>query len=122
MALAKANLGYPVACLYNNSDNTAYAVSSSKKAYIRGLLLHNTTTNNEITVSVHFVANSGGSVASSSDSNKVAKLTLSPSDTYFFELAYPFILESNGDSVKVKNLSTTSGDTVNVVVLGDRES
>jgi len=49
-------------------------------------------------------------------------LTLSASDTYFFELAYPFILEANNDTIRVKNLSTTSGDTVNVTVLGDRES
>jgi len=122
MALAKANLAYPVACVYNNTDTTVYSVSSSKKAYIRGLLLHNTTTGNNITVSIHFVANSGGSVGSSVDSNMVAKLTLNATDTYFFELPYPFILESNGDAVKVKNLSTTSGDTVNVTPLGDRES
>lgn len=122
MALAKANLGYPVACPYNNTDTAVYTVSSSKKTYVRGLLLHNTTTGNNITVTVHFAENSGGSAAAASDTNKVARLTLAASDTYFFELTYPFILESNNDTIRVKNLSTTSGDTVNVTVLGDRES
>lgn len=121
MALAKANLGYPVACVYN-TETAAYTVTSSTKTYIRSLLLHNTTSSNDITVSIHFVQNSQGQVGTVADSNMVAKITLTGTDTYFFELAYPFILAANNDRVVVKNLSTTQGDTVNVTVLGDQEA
>lgn len=122
MALAKANLGYPVACVYNNTETAVYTVTSSTKTYIRSLLLHNTTSSNDITVSIHFVQNSQGQVGTVADSNMVAKITLTGTDTYFFELAYPFILAANNDRVVVKNLSTTQGDTVNVTVLGDQEA
>ena len=122
MALAKANLGYPVDCVYNNTDTAVYTVASNTKTYIRSLLLHNTTASNDITVSIHFAQNSGGSAAAAADTNMVAKITLTGTDTYFFELAYPFILTSTNDTVRVKNLSTTQGDTVNVTVLGDQEA
>ena len=121
MALAKVGLGFPVSCAIN-STTTVYANPASTVTYVRSLLIHNVATVNQVTLSVHVIANSGGAVGSTADSNRVFRLTLEPLDTYFTELAFPIILTGTNDSIRVVNSNTTAGDTLTVMLLGDKEA
>lgn len=126
MALSKSNLGFPV--VVGGATTTAvYTVSSSKKSYIRCILIHNVgiDTNVSQTARIYMVPNSGGSAGVATVGNTVARLTLVPDDTVFFEPQYPFTLESNGDTIQVYNEGANgpSGATNDIVVtvLGDKE-
>ena len=127
MALSKSNLGFPV--VVGGATTTAvYTVSSSKKSYIRCILIHNVgiDTNVSQTARIYMVPNSGGLAGVATVGNTVARLTLVPDDTVFFEPQYPFTLESNGDSIQVYNEGENgpSGATNDIVVtvLGDKNS
>lgn len=127
MALSKSNLGFPV--VVGGATTTAvYTVSSSKKSYIRCILIHNVgiDTNVSQTARIYMVPNSGGSAGVATVGNTVARLTLVPDDTVFFEPQYPFTLESNGDTIQVYNEGANgpSGATNDIVVtvLGDKDS
>jgi len=118
MAFAKVGLG-TVTRVALGTTSTVYTVSSAKTAYIRSIIVHNIDTVNSSTVKIHIVPNSGGSVGTASSINQLAQLSIQPTDTYFFELAYPITLASNNDTIQVHNSSTT--DAVNVLILGDKE-
>ena len=127
MALSKSNLGFPV--VVGGATTTAvYTVSSSKRSYIRCILIHNVgiDTNISQTARIYMVPNSGGSAGVATVGNTVARLTLVPNDTVFFEPQYPFTLESNGDTIQVYNEGANgpSGATNDIVVtvLGDKDS
>ena len=123
MALQKVGLGFPVV-VENNTTGTVYAVTSNTKSYVRGILIHSQATLNQVTVDVHVVQNSAGAVGSATASNRVAKLTLSPLDTYFFELPFPVVISATNDAILVRN-NAASGDTADdltVLVLGDKEA
>ena len=127
MALSKSNLGFPV--VVGGATTTAvYTVSASKKSYIRCILVHNVGIDTTVsqTARIYMVPNSGGSAGVATVGNTVARLTLVPDDTVFFEPQYPFTLESNGDSIQVYNEGENgpSGATNDIVVtvLGDKNS
>jgi hypothetical protein len=119
MALAKVGLG-TVTRVALGTTSTVLTVGSAKTCYIRSVILHNIDTLNQSTVKVHIVPNSGGSVGTASSNNQLAQLSVQPTDTYFFELAYPITLSSDNDTIQVYNSSTT--DAVNVLILGDKEA
>jgi len=119
MAFAKVGLG-TVTRVALGTTATVYTVSSAKTAYIRSIILHNIDTLSPSTVKIHIVPNSGGSVGTASSINQLAQLSIQPTDTYFFELAYPITLASNNDTVQVYNSSSI--EAVNVLILGDKEA
>lgn len=127
MALSKSNLGFPVV-VGGATTTSVYTVSSSKKSYIRCILIHNVgiDTNVSQTARIYMVPNSGGLAGVATVGNTVARLTLVPDDTVFFEPQYPFTLESNGDTIQVYNEGANgpSGATNDIVVtvLGDKDS
>lgn len=123
MALQKVGLGFPVV-VENNTTGTVYAVASNTKSYIRGIIIHNQSTLNSVSTDVHVVQNSTGSVGTATAANRVAKLSLQPLDTYFFELPFPVVISATNDAILVKN-NAASGDTADdltVLVLGDKEA
>lgn len=123
MALQKVGLGFPVV-VENNTTGTVYAVASNTKSYIRGIIIHNQSTLNSVSTDVHVVQNSTGSVGTATVANRVAKLSLQPLDTYFFELPFPVVISATNDAILVKN-NAASGDTADdltVLVLGDKEA
>jgi len=127
MALSKSNLGFPV--VVGGATTTAvYTVSSSKKSYVRCILVHNVGIDTTLaqTARIYMVPNSDGNAGVATVGNTVARLTLVPDDTVFFEPQYPFTLESNGDSIQVYNEGANgpSGATNDIVVtvLGDKDS
>ena len=127
MALSKSNLGFPVV-VGGATTAAVYTVSSSKKSYIRCILIHNVgiDTNVSQTARIYMVPNSGGLAGVATVGNTVARLTLVPDDTVFFEPQYPFTLESNGDTIQVYNEGangpTGATNDIVVTVLGDKDS
>jgi hypothetical protein len=135
MTLAKANLGFPVV-VSAGTTATAYSVQSSKTAYIRSIVIYNSTvgtanTGLSQTVQIYAVPNSGGSVGVATDGNRIGRVSLTSDDTFFYDLQYPITLQDTGDSIQVFNEGTyaytlsgiaTATNSVNVMVLGDREA
>ena len=118
MALQKVGLG-TVTRVGIGSTATVLTVGSAKTCYIRSIICHNIDTINSSTVKIHIVPNSGGSVGTASSINQLAQLSIQPTDTYFFELAYPITLSTNNDTIQVHNGSSTNA--INVLILGDKE-
>lgn len=108
----------------NNTTGTVYAVASNAKSYIRGIIIHNQSALNSVSTDVHVVANSTGSVGTATAANRVAKLSLQPLDTYFFELPFPIVISATNDAILVKNnaASADTADDLTVLVLGDKEA
>ena len=135
MALAKANLGFPIV-VSAGTTATAYSVGSAKTAYIRSIVICNTfsgTISSTIpqTVQIYAVPNSGGSVGVATAGNRIGRLSLTADDTFFYDLQYPITLQNTGDSIQVFNEGTyaytfsgiaTATNPVNVMVLGDKEA
>lgn len=130
MALAKANLGFPLV-VSAGTTATVYSVGSAKTAYIRSVVLYNSTVgtaNTDLaqTAQIYMVPNNGGSVGTATDGNRIARISLTADDTFFYELQYPITLSSNGDSIQVFNEGTfnlgAATNPINVIVLGDREA
>ena len=119
MALQKVGLG-TVTRVGIGSTATVLTVGSAKTCYIRSIICHNIDTINSSTIKIHIVPVSGVDVGTASSINQLAQLTIQPTDTYFFELAYPITLASDNDTIRVYNSSTT--DAVNVLILGDKEA
>ena len=120
MALTNNGLGAVVPVAASGTTTLAgTTVSSNKNVHVKGLLIYNTSTSTSQVCEIHVVPNSGGSVGSAAAANKIGRLTLSASDTAFFEFPYPLALTDTGDSIRVVN---GSGSTVNVLPLGNVES
>ncbi len=120
MALTKAGLGAIVTVAASTTETiTGTVVASNKQVYIRGLLIFNTSTSATQVCEIHVVPNDTGSTGPAVASNKIGRLTLTASDTAFFEFPYPLTLTSTGDCIQVVN---GSGSTVNVLPIGDVEA
>jgi hypothetical protein len=135
MALAKANLGFPVV-ISAGTTASVYSVGSAKTAYIRSIVIYNSTvgtanTSLAQTVQIYAVPNSGGSVGVATAGRCIGRVSLTSDDTFFYDLQYPITLQNTGDSIQVFNEGTyaytlsgiaTATNPVNVMVLGDREA
>jgi len=135
MALAKANLGFPVV-VSAGSTVAISTVGSGKTTYIRSIVICNTFTGAASstlsqTVQIYAVPNSGGSVGVATAGNRIGRVSLTADDTFFFDLQYPITLQNNGDSIQVFNEGTyaygfsgltTATNPINVMVLGDKEA
>lgn len=136
MALAKANLGFPIV-VSAGTTATVYSVGSAKTTYIRSIVIYNNSSSGAAsstvaqTVQIYAVPNSGGAVGVATIGNKIGRVSLTPDDTFFYDLQYPITLQNTGDSIQVFNEGTfaftlsgiaTATNPVNVMVLGDREA
>ena len=119
MALNRGNLGFSTQ-IGAGVTAAVYTVGSAQTAYIKSVLLHNLSDTGTQNVVVHVVQNSGGSVGASGSTTQVARIGISTNDTFFFEPAYPITLSATGDSLQVQNEGTTA-NSINVLVLGDKE-
>jgi hypothetical protein len=129
MALAKANLGFPLV-VSAGTTATAYSVGSAKTAYIRSIVIYNSTVgtaNTDLaqTAQIYMVPNNGGSVGTATEGNRIARISLASNDTFFYEPQYPITLPSTGDSIQVFNEGTfnlgAATNPINVLILGDKE-
>lgn len=129
MALAKVNLGFPKV-VSAGTTSTVYEVGSAKTAYIRSVVIYNSTVGTSSTdlsqqAQIYVVPNNASNVGTATDGNRIARISLAANDTFFYELQYPIILSSTGDSIQVFNEGTfnlgSATNPINVLVLGDKE-
>lgn len=129
MVLARRSLGYPV-IVPAGSTVTVYEVGSAKTTFVRTIAVHHTslgstTSGISQTVQILYVPNNSGSVGIGTSGHRIARLNLAPDDTFFFEPHYPLTLDSTGDSIQVfnegYNYNGLSSNSVNVLVMGDKE-
>jgi hypothetical protein len=129
MALARGTLSFPISVGAGTTVGIV-TVSSSKKIYIKSIVIYNANvgtgnTNLTQTVQIHMVPNDGGSAGTASSTNRIFRGSLEPDDTFTFEPNYPITLSSDGDSIRVFNEGTNNGgvatNPVNVLILGDKE-
>jgi len=136
MALAKTNLGFPVV-VSAGTTASVYSVGSAKTAYIRSIVIYNSSSTGAAsstisqTVQIYAVPNNAGSVGVATVGKCIGRVSLTPDDTFFYDLQYPITLQNTGDSIQVYNEGTyasvlsgvsTATNPVNVMVLGDREA
>ena len=119
MALNRGNLGF-TAQVGAGVTSAVYTVGSAQTAYIKSILFHNLSDSGTQNVKVHVVQNSGGSAGTASSTTQIARVGITTNDTFFFEPAYPITLSATGDSLQVHNEGYTN-DSINVLVLGDKE-
>lgn len=120
MALNRGNLGFSTQ-VGAGVTSAVYTVGSAQTAYIKSILLHNLNASSTQNVQIHVVQNSGGSVGTASSTTRIARIGLTADDSFFFEPAYPITLTSTNDTLQVYNEGSVS-DSINVLVLGDKES
>ena len=119
MALNRGNLGFTTQ-IGAGVTAAVYTVGSAQTAYIKSILIHNLNTITSQNIQLHVVQNSGGSAGVANSATRIARIGISTDDTFFFEPAYPITLRSNGDTLQVYNEGTVQ-DSVNILVLGDKE-
>ena len=119
MALNRGNLGFTTQ-IGAGVTAVVYMVGSAQTAYIKSVLIHNLNTTTVQNVQIHVVQNSGGSAGTASSTTRLARIGINTNDSFFFEPAYPITLPSNGDTLQVYNEGYVS-DSINVLVLGDKE-
>ena len=120
MALTKNGLGAIVTVAASATQTiTGTVVASNKQVYLRGLIIFNTSTSGNQVCEIHVVPNNGGSTGTAAAANKIGRLTMTASDTAFFEFPYPLTLTATNDCIQVVN---GTGSTVNVLPIGDVEA
>jgi hypothetical protein len=76
--------------------------TSGIKTYVKTIILFNNHTS-AITVDIHKVPNSGGSVGTASNANKIFSFSLQPSETKLFEFGgQGLMLTSTNDTIQGK--------------------
>lgn len=101
-----------------NSAGTLYANPSSKKTYLRLIVLHNTNTTSE-TVRLYIVPDSSGSEGTAGDANKFYQGIIAPNDTVVLEFpAVGLMLVDVNDTIQ--GYSTTASK-VSVQIYGGQE-
>ena len=136
MALAKTNLGFPVV-VSAGTTSAVYTVGSAKTTYIRSIVIYNNSSSGAAsstvsqTVQIYAVPNNAGAVGVATAGKCIGRVSLTPDDTFFYDLQYPITLQNTGDSIQVFAEGTyaytlsglaTATNPVNVMVLGDKEA
>lgn len=112
------------------TTSTIVSVTNSKITYVRTLIIHassieSNTPDAPVNVQIYVVPNVGGNVGTASSLNRIARINLAASDTFFLEPEYPINLDTNGDSIQVFNEGNFYGGgnqyPVNVLAMGDRD-
>ena len=117
MALAKTSLS-PIVSITGVTTVGIYTNPASTKSYIKGFVLHNAGISSAF-CKLHDVVNSAGSVGTASSNNQFFSQYINPGETTFLEYPYPLTLASTNDSVRFYN--STSGQVINIQILGDRD-
>ena len=119
MALARTDLS-AVVQIGAATTTAVYTVGAAQTAFIKSLLIFNLAQDDSQNVQVHVVPNSGGSAGTVSTTTSLARIGIGTDDTFFFEPAYPIVLRTTGDTLRVQNEGTVV-DSINVLVNGDIE-
>ena len=111
MALERGKLA-DVTVVASGATGTIITVASSKKVYIKSIMLFSPS-GSTATAEV-FVVPNGGTAA---NATKMFKVSLAVDETVLIEPAYPIVLDTTGDTLRV----TATSQDVNVLITGDKE-
>ena len=115
MALARTDLS-AVVQIGAATTTAVYTVGAAQTAFVKSLLIFNLNRSDSQDVQVHVVPN----VGTVSTTTSIARIGIGTDDTFFFEPAYPIVLRTTGDTLRVQNEGTVV-DSINVLVNGDIE-
>ncbi len=101
-----------------STTGAIFTNAASKVAYVRLIMLHNANSTEE-TVELWTVPNSGGSVGTAADTNKIFKEVLSAGETRFVEYPTPGLIFS-GENDTIQGKATTASK-VTITVTGGLE-
>jgi len=83
-------------------------------------VMHNTGLNT-CTSSLYIYPSGVSDVSVGQTAYRLARVDLASNETFFFEPAYPITLTATGDTLQVYNEGSPASNSVNVLVLGDKE-
>jgi len=115
MALARTDLS-AVVPIGAATSTAVYTVGAGQTVFIKSLLIHNLDQDNSQNVSIHVVPNAGIALTT----NQIARIGVGTDDTFFFEPAYPIVMRTNGQTLRIWNEGTVT-NSINVLVNGDIE-
>lgn len=119
MALLRTNLGYPG--YLGTSAASIYTNTAAVSSYVKGVVLHNTSTST-VTAAVHLVQNSSGSVGTAGLSNRVYQVSLQTLETLLLPFGvdqYPFVMYGTNDTIQAV---AGAGSSVVGYVIGDKNN
>ena len=87
----------PIGIFTSGTTQTAAGVAGT--TYIRSIVTHNTSGIHTACCSI-YVAPNGVTAANATVDHKISQVNLDPTETYFFDYAYPMVL-TNGDKICV---------------------
>ena len=96
-------------------------VTSSKKVYVKSILVHAPGTGIENgTGQIYFVPNGG----TFGDTNKIFDIDVKSGETVLLEPSYPLVLDTTGDALFAGTGTYTglAATHINVIITGDKES
>jgi|TARA_B100001094_G_C18189376_1_gene806064 hypothetical protein len=112
----------PIGIFTSGTTQTSSGVAGT--TYIRSIVTHNTSGINTAACSI-YIAPNGVNASSSGTNHLISQVNLNPTETYFFDYAYPLVLE-NGDKIAINITHPVMGATgvgtgtqMNVQILGD---
>ena len=120
MALERGKLSN-VVTVGGGSTVAIVTVASSKKVYVKSVMVHNTGGAGGVTTAtgqVYFVPNG---VSAGTTATRLFDVDVSPGETVLIEPSYPLVLDTTGDALHVGNSATTNG-ALNFIVTGDKEA
>lgn len=108
------NLAWPSYVPVQASIGSVYTNPSSTVTRLKGWRLHNTNISTE-TVNVHEVVNSGGSLGTAANSNRVMQITLTAGQTFVWEYPDVLVMDHTNDSIQ---MGTTTASKVTFTPFG----
>jgi len=96
-------------------------VTSSKKVYVKSILVHAPGTSVENgTGQIYFVPNGG----TADDTNKIFDIDVKAGETVLLEPSYPLVLDTTGDALFAGTGEYTglAATHMNVIITGDKEA
>ena len=117
MALAKTSIS-PIRSVTGITTVGIYTNPASTKSYIKAFVLHNAGVSSAF-CKLHQVPNSGGSPGTASSNNQFFSQYINTGETVFLEYPYPLTLTGTND--KIDFYTSTSGQIINIQILGDAD-
>lgn len=117
MALAKTSLS-PLVSVTGVATVGIYTNPASTKSYIKALILHNAGVSSAY-CKLHDVSAVSGAVGTAASTNQFFSQYINSGETVFLEYPYPLTIVNTNHSIRFQNLS--SGQIVNIQIIGDRD-
>lgn len=115
------NTATPATAYVSSTAASIFANPTTKNSYLDGILFYNNNSTAEV-VEIWNVPNSGGSLGTAADSNKIGEISVAADESVFFPLkvgGLPLALWGTNDAIFAK---TTTASKVTQTVFVDTEA